>query len=499
MNSPVHAFGFRLASVLFAHLFVAGAIAETGSLAQTNVAVAPTNRSVSASGRKLDPEHPEDDFQAKIRTSAPPAINEPTNGPASKEEGFRWDVSWRGWDGLHLSLSQTTPLKSPREMLGLRPLTNALTFHLDQLKMTLNLGALIEGDAAAYATTGNLNLPDDIGLRRVRLIAQGACILVYPLTYRIEIGYIPHKFNLNQAWLESQHIDYLGYVRAGVFQPPMGLDLITSSRDIAFMEPASPVQALGPANEAGIQIGQPVLHERGTWELGIFGGGLLPTEYGNASQNYGNLIGRISYLAIDQIDPDPEENQYLHLGLSASLQYSSTSTVRYGSRPESYLAPQLIDTGDINASGSGAAGVELAYVRGPLCVQAEFIDSLVRQNNGDSADLYGAYASVGWYLTGESRPYDRVNGRFNRLIPRHNFDFGKGGAWGAVQLGARVSYTDLDDGTIHGGRMGLIMGEVNWYLNSHVRWMFNAGGGHVSGGIHDGSIALVQTRVGIDF
>jgi len=34
---------------------------------------------------------------------------------------------------------------------------------------------------------------------------------------------------------------------------------------------------------------------------------------------------------------------------------------------------------------------------------------------------------------------------------------------------------------------------------SHVRWMFNAGGGHVSGGVHDGNILLFQTRVGVDF
>jgi phosphate-selective porin OprO/OprP len=384
-------------------------------------------------------------------------------------------------------------------MLGLTPLTNALTVHFDQLKMTANIGALLEMDAAAYKSTGNLDVPDDIALRRARLIAQGGCILIYPVNYKIEIGYIPHKFNLNQAWLESEHIDYIGYLKAGVFQPPMGLDLTTSSRDITFMEPASVLQALAPANEAGVQIGQPVLHERGTWKLGIFGGGVVDTEYGNASQNYGNLIGRVSYLPIDHITPDnPEENQYLHLGLSANLQYSASSTVRYRSRPESYLAPHLIDTGDIDAAGSGEAGAEAAYVNGPFCVQGEFINSLVRENGGELLDFFGFYANVYWFITGESRPYDRTDGYFKRLIPLRNFDFGKGGAWGAVALGARASYTDLDNGNIRGGRMGLLMGELNWYLNSHVRWMFNAGGGHISGA-HEGNLALFQTRVGIDF
>jgi phosphate-selective porin OprO/OprP len=242
----------------------------------------------------------------------------------------------------------------------------------------------------------------------------------------------------------------------------------------------------------GFDHEQPRPHVHGT-------GKRLNTEYGNASQNYGNLIGRVTYLPIDHINPDrPNENQLLHLGLSANIQYSGSSTVRYQSRPESYLAAQLIDTGDIDAGGSGVVATEAAYVNGPFSAQAEFLDSIVGEDTG-TRNFYGAYANVSWYLTGESRPYNRKKGAFQRLIPRHDFNFGKGGAWGAFQLGARASYTDLTDGDVRGGRMGLLMGEVNWYLHSHVRWMFNAGGGHVSGGVNDGHLLLFQTRIGIDF
>ena len=48
------------------------------------------------------------------------------------------------------------------------------------------------------------------------------------------------------------------------------------------------------------------------------------------------------------------------------------------------------------------------------------------------------------FLTGESRPCDPTVGDFKRLIPRRNFNFGKGGAWGAVELAGRFSHTDLD-------------------------------------------------------
>jgi len=165
---------FRILSALIALPLVASADQEEGSLPQTNSVVAPMPAAEVGTGMKLDPEHPEEDFQVRVRTNAPPGAGGATN----KEQGFYWDVSWRGWDGLHLAISQTTHLRTPREMLGLKPLTDAPAFHLDQLKMTANIGALIEMDAAAYRTSGNLDLPDDIGLRRadsLRRVAASLC------------------------------------------------------------------------------------------------------------------------------------------------------------------------------------------------------------------------------------------------------------------------------------------------------------------------------------
>ena len=437
----------------------------------------------------------------QVRTNSPLGASTSTNGSHSVDLGLYYDLSWRGWNGLHMEVSQRTPLKSPREMLGLRALSNAPVSHLEQLKMSANLGAVLEFDGAAYRTSRNLDIPDDTQLRRGLLRLNGDCILVLPVGYMVELGYVPHKFNLNKAWLSSDHFDYLGYLVVGVFQPPMGLDVLTSSRDISFMEPASVLQALAPGNEAGIRIGQPVFSRRATWSLGIFAGGVTEIEYGNASRNYGNLMGRLTWLPISHLAlPDrPNENELLHLGLSANIQYSVSSVVQYRSRPESYLAPHLIDTGTIDARASGEVAGEAAYVNGPFSAQGEFIDSYVRGTNGADLNFYGFYASASWFLTGESRPYDPVNGQFKRLVPIRNFDFGRGGAWGAFQAGVRFSYTDLDSGDVHGGRMGLLMGELNWYLHSHVRWMFNAGSGRVGGGVHDGKLALFQTRIGIDF
>jgi hypothetical protein len=174
-----------------------GSSSEVQAVATTNAPAAVSNTPPEVlDGVKGVSRRAKEDFQVQLHTNAPPAAGGATNLVAVTNQTFHWDFSWQGWAGLHLEISQRTPLKSPREMLGLQPLSNAPAMHLEQLKMASTIGGLLEVDGAVYRTGGNLDLADDIQLRRARLKAQGDCILVLPVSYKIEIGYIPHKFNL---------------------------------------------------------------------------------------------------------------------------------------------------------------------------------------------------------------------------------------------------------------------------------------------------------------
>ena len=235
------------------------------------------------------------------------------------------------------------------------------------------LGIKYALDAAAFVTSDTFeDFDGGVELRRARLYAKGDCLLVMPVSYQLEIGYIPNEFYIEESYLAFRDVPWVGEFRVGQYQAPMGLDVVTSSRDITFMEPAAPLQALAPGVNAGIQIGRPVLNQRATWRLGLFTDG-VGEDFGDAARDYGRAIVRFTGLPVWQAPrQEPDTTRLLHLGLSANILYSASSSVRYRSRPESHLAPYVVDTGDIQAEGTLTVSFEAAWVNGPFSLQSEY-------------------------------------------------------------------------------------------------------------------------------
>jgi phosphate-selective porin OprO/OprP len=318
------------------------------------------------------------------------------------------------------------------------------------------------------------------------------------MSYEIDLGVNPDGFFIEDTYVKLfQNVDYLGTLKIGQYRTPYSLNAYTSSRDIRFMEPAAPVTALAPGVNAGLQIGRSALQDRMTWILGVFAEG-AGTDSGDSSKNYGRAIFRITGLPIAQGNPkEPSSQRLLHLGMNASWLYSSTSTVRYRTRPESHLASYLLDTGDLDADETAALDFEAAYIRGPLSLQGEFLANQIMNSEGDTLRFGGFYAQVGWFLTGESRPYNRQEGRFSPIVPLRDLRWLGGDGWGAWEVVGRFSYTDLSDGPVTGGRMALSTLGLNWNLNSHMRMTANYIFGDVDGEIADGRVNIFQLRLEI--
>jgi phosphate-selective porin OprO/OprP len=438
----------------------------------------------------------------KERTRVIASTNAPSAGadatPAAPKT-VDWSASCKGWDGLHFALDRKTLLG--REVAGI---SGIRVLHLAETRMVGRLGAKLALDAAGYVTDDALSGFDPgAEVRRARVYAQGDCLFLLPVSYELEVGYVPGSFYIENSCLEFPELgplDFLGTVKAGQFTVPMSLENYESSRDVIFMEVASPVSALAPGVNAGLQVGKPVLDQRMTWALGLFTDGVgVGSDFGEATRGFGRAVGRLTGLPVFRHNPDqPGSRRLLHLGLSGSAVYAGQDAVRYRSRPESHLAPYVVDTGEIDADGAFTLGAEAAWVHGPLCVQGELLHSWVRDTIGQDVNFGGFYGSASWFLTGESRPYDRKKGTFGRVLPKRNFNPARGG-WGAWEIAGRYSFVDLNSGGIQGGRLGMLMAGVNWYLHSHVKWRFDYGFGRVSGRDSDGDLNAFQTRMEIDF
>ena len=240
----------------------------------------------------------------------------------------------------------------------------------------------------------------------------------------------------------------------------------------------------------------PVFHERMTW-ASAYSARALAMDTVMPPRTSGAFT-RLTCLPMYHADPDGSQTRpELHLGLSGNILYSGDSTVRYRSRPKATSAPNVIDTGDIAADGALVAGAEAAWVTALSPSRASTCTRGYARTTG-GAELLWPYASASWFLTGESRPYDRTTGAFARVIPKRNFDFGHGG-WGAWEIAGRYSYANLDSANVNGGRLRMIMAGVNWYLHSHLKWRFEYGFGHVSDRQPSGNLNIFQTRIEADF
>jgi phosphate-selective porin OprO/OprP len=104
--------------------------------------------------------------------------------------------------------------------------------------------------------------------------------------------------------------------------------------------------------------------------------------------------------------------------------------------------------------------------------------ALVDRADATTATLDGEYIQVGYFLTGEHRPYDRINGAIDRVRPFEDFFFvhsnhGLERGAGAWELALRFSHIDLNGGTISGGQMNNLTFGVNWFCNPYCKVVFN--------------------------
>ena len=293
--------------------------------------------------------------------------------------------------------------------------------------------------------------------RRARIGIGGSLYDRYE--FKAQFDFAGKDVDFKDVFLAFNSVPYLGQIKIGHFKEPMGLEVLTSSKDTTFMERAFLALQYAGRN-TGIQIANAEFGERMTWAAGWF----RPVDDSGSGESDGwNLTGRMTGLPYSRDDA-----HFLHLGLSG--RYSDVDEVfGFSERPENHFLDRLTSI-EVAADSAVTVGSEAALVFGRYSLQGEFgyteIDGLM---SADDRNVWGYYVQASAFLTDDNRAYKKSSGAFAKVKPKNNFDwFGKDG-WGAWEVAARWSETDLDMG-VSGG--GVTVG-VNWYLNPNMKIMLN--------------------------
>lgn len=377
-------------------------------------------------------------------------------------------------------------------------------------RFRLKIGGRIMFDAAHidgpnYWSYGGPEIDEHDGteFRRLRLRFSGEAYRNY--IYKLEVDFADGDAEIIDAYVGVKDIPYAGTILVGQFSEPLGLEALTSSNYITFMERSMATQALVPYRSRGVAATNAFFNQRMTLALGLFNGGI-------EQDNYWSVTGRITGLPWYAGDG----RRLLHLGVGASRR-NPESEYGFYAHPGAHLADPHLNTGELPADAVDLWAAEAALVLGPFSVQGEFMRAdasfmpehrdvtffgLDKMFRLEDRHFDGYYVQAGWFLTGEHRPYDRAAGVFDRVVPRHPFQPGEGG-WGAWELAARYETLNLDDFDFRGGVIGgngdtLTIG-LNWYMTANTRLMLNYVKADIDQFSYGGDIDILEARFQTDF
>jgi phosphate-selective porin OprO/OprP len=238
-------------------------------------------------------------------------------------------------------------------------------------------------------------------------------------------------------------------VRVGQFKQPQYLDELTADKVTLFMEQASP-----SAFSLARRLGGEYAWTADTWSLTgtVFGQNLQGLNDGTGVAVRGTWL------------PLRSEDGFLHLAASASRENPDSDSARFSTRPEAALSTRrFADTGTLAGVDSiGRYGVEALWVHGPWLLQGEALRGHFARDAGD-------FDGNGWYVQTSWLPFGQQRGYKNGALDAPKVAFGDT----AIELGARYSRIDLDDGSVRGGRQSNWTLGATWWVSSDIRLLAN--------------------------
>lgn len=368
----------------------------------------------------------------------------------------------------------------------------------DALKPSIKPRMRLHTDANWFAqSTANRSavgdIQDDTYFRRARLGFDAKAFEITEYRLDFEMASAGGRPSIFDAYGRVVELPIVGNVQLGHFREPFSLEAQTSSNWFTFIERAQN-NTFDPSRNWGVMAFNHNEAETVTWAFGVFREG---------SDNFGDDIGDSGERAftsrttwLPYFDELSGGRYFFEIGGSYSYRDpdnrfltgpggAEEAIVRYQGRPEDNLnedgvgsVPSFVSVSVPDAIDVQLYGLEASWNLGALNLQTEYIGSWVDRRAAPSTYFHGAYVQASYFLTGESRQWDRKLATFTRaqvFEPFFRVDTDRGictsrGAW---EVAIRWNYLDLSDRDLQGGYVDATTFGLNWYLNSYMRLMFN--------------------------
>jgi phosphate-selective porin OprO/OprP len=328
----------------------------------------------------------------------------------------------------------------------------------------------------------------DAGLRDFRLLFRGRFKTKRPFSWCV--GYMydgsDDTWHFRKTGLQLGVPELSGQFFVGRDKEGYSLNKIMVGYDGWTMERYTASDAFIPILADGVKYMGFAPKPRLLWNAGLFTDVVSHNEGYSAYDHL--FVARLGWLPV----LSDSAGKVAHIALMVRDGKPEDGMIRQKSKPENFLAPLYLDTGTFEASNALTMGIEAYYRKGPWLMGTEYNFQQISSDVGGDPLFHGGDVSLAWTITGETRPYNPATGSFRAISPKRTVFEGGPGAWEAV---LRFSYTDLDAGTIHGGKFWRITPMVNWHLSDNFRLEFVYGYGVLDRFDLQGGTQFFQTRL----
>jgi phosphate-selective porin OprO/OprP len=374
------------------------------------------------------------------------------------------------------------------------------TFHLGTNEFNLGLATIVIGagflqDYVSYnqdsASAAEFDLERQGYIRDSRFLFSGMLRTPRRIPWQLGLLYDTQKSKwlIRQTMISIPAPEVWGQVQIGRFKEGISLNKITNGYD-GFTQERPTFTDVIPLFGDGIKWLGYLPKAHFLWSIGGYTNWASKSESWQTYQR--QVVARAVYVRLDK----DSAGQLFHIGAAVHAGQPQNDTLRLKSKPEVFIAPLFIDTGNFPATFGTISGLEAYYRRGSFLTGAEYYGVWARSTQVDNPSFNGGFVIASWLITGETRPYSTPGGIFKGITPRRPVDHGGKGALEAV---LQATYSNYDSDTLQGGKFWRVTPMVNWYLDDHLRLEFTYGFGNLNRFAARATTEFFQARMQFQF